>query len=335
MPVMSDDDYSYNQLMKAFPSIAEPAFEAPEIQELVWGARWGCTNDVGKLRVVLMHRPGQEVNLVRSSAYLPEIGAFGDIEAGWYWRGKEPPDLPAMQAQHDGLAEVLRSEDVHVEYIEDVPRRQHKSVSTRDAVIAVDGGAIVCRLGTLYRRGEELAVSRKLAKLGMPCLRTIHGTGILEGGSFAWLDERTAVLGLSTRVNDEGARQLEEVLRVTGVELIKVDLTGYRQHIDGLLVMLDVGTVLINPALTPYRLIERLAAMRFKVIELHPEDHAFTINCLAVAPGRVIMSETSQRTLDRLDREGITILPIPFDAVYRGGGGIHCSTAPLVRDPVA
>ncbi len=335
MPVMSDDDYSYNQLMKAFPSVAEPAFEAPEMQELVWGTRWGCTNDVGKLRVVLMHRPGEEVNLVRSSAYLSEIGAFGDVEAGWYWRGKEPPDLPAMQAQHDRLAGVLRSEGVRVEYLEDVPRRQHKSVSTRDAAIAIDGGAVVCRLGTRYRRGEELAVSRKLAKLGMPCLRTIHGTGVLEGGSFAWLDEKTAVLGLSTRVNDEGARQLEEVLRVTGVELIRVDLTGYRQHIDGLLVMLDVGTVLINPVLTPYRLIERLAAMRFKVIELHAEDHAFTINCLAVAPGRVIMSETSQRTLDRLDREGITILPIPFDAVYRGGGGIHCSTAPLVRDPVA
>jgi N-dimethylarginine dimethylaminohydrolase len=239
------------------------------------------------------------------------------------------------RAVFDALVQALREEDVEIVFLDECAPGRMKSVYTRDSVIAVDGGAIVCRLGTRYRRGEELAVSRKLGKLGMPCLRTIHGTGILEGGSFAWLDEKTAVLGLSTRVNDEGARQLEEVLRVTGVELIRVDLTGYRQHIDGLLVMLDVGTVLINPVLTPYRLIERLMAMRFKIIELHPEDHAFTINCLAVAPGRVVMSEASRRTLDRLDREGITVLPVPFDAVYRGGGGIHCSTAPLVRDPVA
>ena len=46
------------------------------------------------------------------------------------------------------------------------------------------------------------------------------------------------------------------------------------------------------------------------------------------------MSETSQATLEWLAKEGIEVVSMPFDAVYRGGGGIHCSTAPLVRDPV-
>ncbi|PYO57393.1 MAG: hypothetical protein DMD83_09450 [Candidatus Rokuibacteriota bacterium] len=70
-----------------------------------------------------------------------------------------------------------------------------------------------------------------------------------------------------------------------------------------------------------------------EVHSLHPDDHAFTINGLAVRPGRVIMSQTSGHTLDRLAKEGIEVLSLDFDAVYRGGG-IHCSTAPLVRDPV-
>ena len=51
-------------------------------------------------------------------------------------------------------------------------------------------------------------------------------------------------------------------------------------------------------------------------------------------PGRVIMSQTSGHTLDPLAKEGIEVLSLDFDAVCRGGGGIHCSTAPLVRDPV-
>jgi N-dimethylarginine dimethylaminohydrolase len=304
------------------------------MQELVWHGQWGCTTDVGRLRAVLMHRPGKEVNLVSGAAYLPEIGAHGDPAAGWYWRGKEPPDLAAMQTQHDALAQALRNEGVRIVYLEDVPQRQHKSISTRDVVIGVGGGAIVCRLGTRYRRGEELAATRVLAKIGMPILRTIHGSGIVEGGSFAWLNSKTAVLSLSTRVNAEGARQIEEVLRVTGVELIQVPLSGYRQHIDGVMTMIDIDTVLLNPLTTPFSLIERLNAMKFKLIELDPEDHAFTINCLAVAPGRVIMSETSPRTLERLHREGISVVSIPFDNVYRGGGGIHCSTAPLARDPI-
>jgi len=72
----------------------------------------------------------------------------------------------------------------------------------------------------------------------------------------------------------------------------------------------------------------------YNLLTLHPDDHVFTINCLAVRPGRVIMSETSGHTLDRLAKEGIEVLSLDFDAGYRGGGGIHCSTAPLVRDPV-
>jgi arginine deiminase len=97
--------------------------------------------------------------------------------------------------------------------------------------------------------------------------------------------------------------------------------------------MVDVDTALVNPTLVPYTLLERLAALKIRAIDLHPDDHPFTINCLAVRPGRVLMSEASGYTRDRLAAAGIEVIPLEFDAVYRGGGGIHCSTAPLVRDP--
>lgn len=335
MPIMSEDEQRYNQLMKTFVSIPEPAFESDEMQELVWGRQWGCSNDVGQLRLVLVHRPGGEVNLVTKESYLPEIGAYGNPRAGWYWRGSEPPDLPRMQAHHDGLVGVLEREGVQVKYLDDVPVRQHKSVSVRDAVIAVRGGAIVCRLATPYRRGEERAATRTLARLGMPVLRTVHGIGVFEGGSFAWLNEQTAVVGLSVRVNEEGTRQVEEVLSTQGVELLRLDLTGYRQHLDGVLVMVDVDTMLINPTLIPYWFLARLRELGIKTIELHPEDHPFTINCLAVAPGKVIMSDVSQRTVERLAQSSIEVIAIEYEGVYRGGGGIHCSTAPLIRDPLS
>lgn len=68
---------------------------------------------------------------------------------------------------------------------------------------------------------------------------------------------------------------------------------------------------------------------------MSPGDASYiTINCLAVRPGRILMSEASSHTLDRLAKDGIEVIPLAFDAVYRGGGGIHCSTAPLARDPI-
>lgn len=51
--------------------------------------------------------------------------------------------------------------------------------------------------------------------------------------------------------------------------------------------------------------------------------------------GRVIMTDAvSARTLEALDRPGVTVVRLPYEAMYLGGGGTHCSTAPLVPDPV-
>ena len=335
MSIMSEGEYRYNMLIKRFPSTPEPAFETPGQQESVWGRRWGCRNDVGRLRMVLMHRPGDELRIVDPTKRLEDLGAFGDPESGWYWRGREVPALDTLQSEHDKLVATLRAESVEVVLLDQVAPGRMKSCYTRDSVIAVDGGAIVTRMGPPIRRGEEAPVTRTLAKIGMPIVRTIHGTGILEGGSFAFINERTAVLGLSSRVNEEGARQLEDVLRVLGIELLRVHLTGYRLHIDGAFVMVDVDTAIVNPTQLPFWFLEKLKELKVRTIEVHPDDGVSTINCLAVSPGRVIMSDAvSARTLETLDRHGVTVIRLPYEAMWLGGGGIHCSTGPLVRDPV-
>jgi N-dimethylarginine dimethylaminohydrolase len=332
---MTEGEYRYNMLIKAFPSRPSPAFEDAVEQQAVWGRRWGCTNDVGRLRMVLMHRPGNELKMVDPAKRIEHLGAYGDPETGWYWRGREIPDIATQQAQHDGLVAALREEGVEVVFLDRCAPGKMKSVYTRDQVIAVDGGAIICRMGAPIRRGEEAPATATLARIGMPILRTIHGTGLMEGGSFAFITPKVAVVGLSSRVNEAGADQVEEVLRVQGVQLLRVHLTGYRLHIDGAFVMIDVDTAIINPVQLPFWFLEKLKEMRIRTIEVHPEDPVWTINCLAVAPGRVLMADAvSPYTAEALDKAGISVRIVPYSAVYQGGGGIHCSTAPLVRDPI-
>lgn len=335
MATMTEHEYRYNMLIKTFASTPSPGFEHPDQQATVWGRRWGCNSDVGRLRVVLMHRPGDELNIVDRKRLIPELGAYGDPESGWYWRGREIPDLAAQQAQHDALVAALREEGVEVVMLNRCAPGRMKSVYTRDQVIAVDGGAIICRMGAKIRRGEEAPATETLAALGMPILRTIHGEGIFEGGSFAFIRPKLAVVGLSSRVNEAATSQVEEVLRVQGIELLRVHLTGYRLHIDGAFVMVDAETAIINPVQLPFWFLEKLKELKIRCIEVHPDDPAWTVNCLAVAPGRVLMADqVSPRTSEALDRAGVQVRIVPYDAVYQGGGGIHCSTAPLVRDPV-
>ena len=333
MSIITEAEYRYNMLIKQFPSKAEPAFHTASEQEVVWGQVWGCDNDVGQIRKVLMHRPGDELNVIDPSKRIEGINAFGEVDKGWYWRGDVIPSLAEMQAQHDTYADILREEGAEVVYVDKAAPGKMKQVYTRDSVIAVKGGAIVTRLGPPIRRGEELPVTRTLAALGMPILRTISGTGLLEGGSFAWIRPDLAVVGLSSRVDAEGARQLAEVLATQGVELLIVELTGYRLHIDGLFVMVDSGTAFVNPTIPPFWFLEKLKSLGIHVIEVCHEDQNWVINCLAVRPGRVLMSTgLSERTAEKFDKAGISVRFVDYDKVALGGGGLHCSTAPLIRD---
>ncbi len=334
MSAMTENEWRYNQLIKLFPSHAEPPFEDRGQQKIVWGREWGCRNDVGRLRAVLMHRPGEELNVVDTAKRLP-IGAYGDLEEGWYWRGDTPPDLPAMQAQHDAFVAALQAEGVEVVMIDRAEPGMMKTCYTRDVVIGIDGGAIVTRMGPTVRRGEERSATRTLANLGCPILRTLSGNAIAEGGSFAWIDEHTAVIGLSSRVNEEGARQIEEVLRPQGVELLRVQLTGYRLHIDGTFLMVAPDLAMVNPSIVPFWFLEELKARHIHTIELHHSDNPWIVNSLAVSPGRLIVPEgMTDMTREALHRHGVETVAVAYDKVCAGGGGLHCSTAPLIRDPV-
>ncbi|MER8962438.1 arginine deiminase family protein [Mesorhizobium sp. M0701] len=331
---MSDNEYRENKFFSIFGSVPEPGFDTAEEQIPVWGRHWGCSNDVGRLRAVLMHRPGDELSVVENKP-MPEIGGFGDPEKGWYWVGRTMPDLPAMQRAHDEFTNLLRSEGVDVILVDKAAPGAMKQIYTRDSVIGIPGGAIVTRLARRVRRGEELPVTRALAKAGCPILGTIHGSAVFEGGGFAFIDAKTAVCTVSIACNPEGVRQVESILAGLGVTLIKVPMPGYRIHIDGAFIMVDVETAIVNVNELPYPFIEYLDKRGIKMIELPPEDSAMSLNCLAVAPGRVIMhGSRSKRLADRLDAAGITVLTCNYETVELGGGGLHCSTAPLIRDPI-
>ena len=119
------------------------------------------------------------------------------------------------------------------------------------------------------------------------------------------------------------------------MELLRVDLTGYRLHIDGALVMIDVDTAIINPTQLPFWFLGKLQELGIRTIEVHPDDPSGIVNCIAVKPGRVLMQAgAATRTAETLDKLGIEIVPVEYERVYEGGGGIHCSTSPLIRDSI-
>lgn len=325
----------YHLVLERIPPRATPEFHDPEMQGRVWGRHWGVRNDVDPLRLVALHRPGDEMKTIDPDKYDDTIEALIDDHEQWYWRDSEPPDIDLMQSQHDALRSALQAEGVE---IIDVPGSDGdvKAVFTRDMAIAIDGGAIICRMGPVGvpygygRRGEESYITKVIAGLGMPIIRTIAGAGLLEGGSFCFLDQTVAAVGMSYRQNEEGARQLEEALALTGTRLIRVPLTGHALHLDGGIVMVDRDKALINVTRLPYWFLDELKALGIEAIHCWPtEGHA--VNSLAVRPGKILISEGCPHTVERLHQAGVETVEIPYSEIRKNGGGIHCSTLPLVR----
>ena len=189
--------------------------------------------------------------------------------------------------------------------------------------------------GTRIRRGEELSITRTLASLGIPILRTLSGTAVMEGGSFAWINPKTAVIGCGICANREGARQVGEVLATQGVELIVVDLTGYDIHIDGQFLMIDRDLALVDPTGLPSSFLGRLRDLGIRTNEITPADDKWIVISLAIAPGELMMPPgASNRTCDALGALGIRWTVLDYGDLRLNGGGIHFSTTPLIRDPI-
>ena len=312
----------------------EGAAEPPFHEELasVWGAAYGAHDEVGVLRRVMVRTPGSELEVIRGDAWDEELGALVDPDGHWYWTDRNPPDLDLVAAQHAGLVEALRAEGVEVDVVPSLGPPFVKSVYTRDPSITVPGGAIVGRMGVRMRRGEEPHTTRALADAGMPILGTITGTGTLEGGSFVKLRPGLAVLGTSIRCNEDGFRQLRALLDLIGVELIRVPVAGYSIHIDLHFAMVDVDRALVHPAGLPYDFLVTLRQLGIETIE-GVAGEEWGLNLLCLRPGRVLMAEGSPGTVERLEQAAIEVVTIPYEEIHKNGGGVHCSTIELVRDP--
>jgi N-dimethylarginine dimethylaminohydrolase len=154
----------------------------------------------------------------------------------------------------------------------------------------------------------------------------------MEGGSFCLLNEKNAAVGLSKRGNRCAVEQIRKVLDVIGVDLVEIPLVGFSMHLDGAIVMVDHDKALINIERLPYWFMEHLESLGIEPIQADFRDSKLAVNCLAIAPGKVIMDELAPWTAEKLSGSGLDIITTPYKECRKHGGGIHCSTLPLIRE---
>ncbi len=287
-----------------------------------WGGDWGCDSEVGTLRSVLLRRPGKEIE-----------GISDPEECRWL----EVMDPHAARDQHDTLAELLRSEGVEVHLVESMREDKPNALFMRDNVLMTPQGAIVGRQAMACRRGEERYAAEALARLGVPIVRTISGTGVFETACCLWVDAGTVIIGTGNRANQEGAGQVEEILGSMGVEhFLSLPIPYGYAHIDSIISFVDEKTAVFDPARLPWDVWTSLKKRGFKLFEAPSpmETQNLALNFVALAPGKILMASGFPETEEYLRSRGVAVMEVEISELRKGWGSLHCMTATLKRDPI-
>ncbi len=111
------------------------------------------------------------------------------------------------------------------------------SVFTRDTAMCTPKGYIKLRLGLKTREGEDEWIAKTLDTIGEPCVGEIKNPGTVEGGDVV-LAGNVAFIGQSIRTNEEGIKQLSELLKKMEYEIRVIVLPDTVLHLDKALMVL-------------------------------------------------------------------------------------------------
>ncbi len=241
-----------------------------------------------------------------------------------------------MEEEHEAFRALLADADADVVVAATPHALDPDAIYVYDPALVTDEGAVMLRPGKEGRRGEVEVMAADFVEAGLPIAGRLGAPATVEGGDTLWLDERTLLVGRGYRTNDEGIRQLAEVLR--GVNVVAFDLPHLRGagevlHLLSLLSPLDVDLAVAYPPLMPVRLMELLAVRSIELVEVPDEEFAtMGPNVLALGPRVGLALEGNDETRRRMEKAGVDVRVYRGDEISRkGDGGPTCLTRPLLR----
>lgn len=226
------------------------------------------------------------------------------------------PDLGLALEQHRAYCQALIDCGLELTTLPADPAYPD-SCFVEDPAIITARGAIATRPGAPSRTGEVEGIITVL-RGWYPDLARIIAPGTLDGGDVCEADGHF-LIGLSSRTNEEGARQLAAFLEGLGYRSSVMDLgvnprllhlkTGMTYLGDGRMVL--TSDVPVGEALQPYELIEVSGAERYAANCIRINDHVL------IAAGCPEFAET-------LAGLGYDTLPVEVSEFRKMDGALTC-----------
>jgi dimethylargininase len=225
---------------------------------------------------------------------------------------RTPIDVTVAARQHRQYEDVLRTLGCtlrHLPPTDDLP----DSVFVEDVAIVLAEVAVITRPGAPNRRPECESVAAALSEFRR--IAAIEDPGTIDGGDVLRLG-RTLVVGLSTRTNEEGARQLAEHTKPFGYTVERVR-TRDCLHLKSAVTALEDGRVLCNPDWIDPRVLDGV-----DVVEVdRQEPHAANVLRLGHT---IVCAEAHSRTAADLRSRGYSVCAVDVSELAKAEAGVTC-----------
>jgi len=227
---------------------------------------------------------------------------------------RKPIDLGRAREQHQAYEALLAKLGARVLSLPPEPDLPD-SMFVEDPAIVLDEIAIILPLGTESRRPEATSLTQELSKYRK--LAHVQLPGTLEGGDVLRIGRKVFV-GLTKRSNAEGIRQLEEILRPHGYEVIPVSVRGCL-HLKSAVTWIADNTLLANRAW-----FDTKPFAAYDWIDVDPaEPHA--ANALPLS-GTVILPASFPKTRGRIGSRGFRVTTLDISELQKAESGLTCSS---------
>lgn len=282
---------------------------------------FGVDSEYGVLESVLLADP-RHLALVPCNSLSEEAA-----------RGGHRTCVHRAARQHAGLVAALEGEGVEVRLIP-ADTGLPDLAFTRDAGLMTPWGLVGLRPGAAHRTGEVELVLEAARVAGLPVLGRIE-SGRIEGGDVAIIRPGLLLIGISgTRTDEAGAAALARLFRGKGWQVVTYRFDPYFLHLDTLFCMVDNGLAMACADVLDECLLGRLDSWGVEPIPVaYKEARRLGCNLLSLGDRRVITAGTCSRIDVELACRGYRAIAVDLGEFTACGGGVHCLTMPLRREP--
>ncbi len=226
------------------------------------------------------------------------------------------PDVRVAQRQHDAYCNALLQCGLSLTRLPADPAFPDGTF-VEDTAVVLHGCVVLTRPGATSRQGETATVRPHLPQRLGPLLEIV-APGTLDGGDVCVAGHKVFI-GLSSRTNQEGARQLAQHAAAFGYAATTVDVAAVPGilHLKSGMVALDSNRLVVCAAL------ESHPALRGFELEVVDPQESYAANCVLVN-GVVLLASGFPRLRARLEALAYRVVPLDMSEFQKMDGGLTC-----------